>query len=476
MTWLKRIGSFGRLRSLQHGGKTYFYQRGFFRFPAHHFRSLVLEEDTPEAFYWDDLEIKLSSKHEIVSQRIVRPIDSPFFLKNSNFYGSGLVCHGVLLKLKEEKVIKNFRQVDLALKHLIAQKRVRILEEIARVDFYPFKKSRWRIPAVSKKAMLSLIVCYRDRWELTKRLLESTLKQKTKNKSIEVLLVDNRSDESTKRKVKDYLDANPNLRTRTRVLSYPFEFNHSAQCNFAVKESVGEVLFMLNNDCVLLTENCLEEMANLSLEPGVGGVCPMVVGESQRLVASGVQIFKDKVTEKFGIRENEQDYFPNCDRETAGVPFAVAAISRKCWDLVGGLDEVTYPTQYNDADFCMRALRLGLRHFVKSDCVAFHEPGQTELRDREISLQRLRQFADRNEDLQNFNRREAYSKRFKGVVDLPLYFHCWINWMFLPKILLRQIRRRTNVLSGFNFIIVRAKAFFALFRSASNAPKDSGRE
>jgi GT2 family glycosyltransferase len=51
---------------------------------------------------------------------------------------------------------------------------------------------------------------------------------------------------------------------------------------------------------------------------------------------------------------------------------------------LGGLNAVEFPTQYNDADYCLRALDAGFRHIYIGSLSAYHEPGKSEARTRAI--------------------------------------------------------------------------------------------
>jgi hypothetical protein len=89
-------------------------------------------------------------------------------------------------------------------------------------------------------------------------------------------------------------------------------------------------------------------------------------------------------------------------RRTAGAPFSCAAVSRRVWNDLGGLDAAAFPTQYNDADFWLRGLRRGLVCMALGHLQARHEPGGSEPRTVEETRARHALLCARHPDLAQF--------------------------------------------------------------------------
>jgi len=62
----------------------------------------------------------------------------------------------------------------------------------------------------------------------------------------------------------------------------------------------------------------------------------------------------------------------------------------------GGMDAPAFPTQYDDADLCLRLGRLGYRHLHVGEVSVFHQPGASEARTREIVQGKLARLMDRH--------------------------------------------------------------------------------
>ena len=59
-------------------------------------------------------------------------------------------------------------------------------------------------------------------------------------------------------------------------------------------------------------------------------------------------------------------------QETLGNTFAAVVLRRQSFLALGGLDEEAFPTNYNDVDYCCRAMQQGLRHVSVGSAVVQH--------------------------------------------------------------------------------------------------------
>ena len=66
------------------------------------------------------------------------------------------------------------------------------------------------------------------------------------------------------------------------------------------------------------------------------------------------------------------DILSNRNYLCLGNTFALAFIPQQVYWSLNGLDGVNFPTDYNDVDFCLRAIQEGLNHIVVNDCIAIH--------------------------------------------------------------------------------------------------------
>ncbi len=163
-----------------------------------------------------------------------------------------------------------------------------------------------------------------------------------------------------------------------RLIDYPREFNHSAQCNLAAMAAQHELLLMLSNDSILLTEDALSVAAGVAMVPWVATTGFRIVGGAgakSKLQSLGLAAARRQFLLQGGspLSTHQPPAFL-CDftQETLGNTFAAAVVRRELFLEFGGLDEEAFPTNYNDVDFCCRTLQQGYRHVSIGAAVVEH--------------------------------------------------------------------------------------------------------
>lgn len=248
---------------------------------------------------------------------------------------------------------------------------------------------------------ISIVINFKDRPDMMERLLISLGKQKLKNE-VEVLLVNNQSKIESVNSIREMVKVLPSSMTAS-ILDYPHPFNHSKQCNFAVEKASGEMLVMMNNDACFADQTTLKTICDWASLPTVATAGPKITGDKGRLVSSGVHVYENKeMPYGVGIREGEEPAFANLIYENAGCTFACAAIRKEVWQQLGGLNETDFPTQYNDADFFLRALKQGLSHLYIGNVSTFHEPGKSEPRTVATSKEVLKKLCLAHPDMNEY--------------------------------------------------------------------------
>lgn len=142
------------------------------------------------------------------------------------------------------------------------------------------------------------------------------------------------------------------------------------------------VQFHLAQTHVFLPKDETVFVADWALTPNVASVGSRVLGRQQRLVASVIQVYSSTSKKPAGIRESAVVPLHETIRGTAGNSFACAAMTRDAWYTLEGLKPDRFPTQYNDVDYCLRALEKGFEHIYLGSLTIYHEPGQSESRTR----------------------------------------------------------------------------------------------
>ncbi|WP_431267293.1 glycosyltransferase [Dankookia sp. P2] len=131
--------------------------------------------------------------------------------------------------------------------------------------------------------LVSVIVPTRDRAALLEAVAEGVLRR-TDYPAIELLVVDNGSEEAATLVLFDRLRADP----RVRILAAPGPFNYSALNNRAAAEARGEILLLLNNDIEVIEPGWLREMVSHAVRPEIGAVGAKLLYADGRLQHGGV--------------------------------------------------------------------------------------------------------------------------------------------------------------------------------------------
>jgi len=239
-----------------------------------------------------------------------------------------------------------------ALQEHLARKGIEAEVEIHRHGY----RVRRRLPR-SLSPKVSLIVPTRDRVHLLRTCVESILGC-TSYPNYEIVVVDN---QSTEVETLAYLDS---LRAyeRVRVLRYDRPFNFSAINNYAVRNSDGAIVGLINNDIEAIHADWLDEMVSHVVRPEIGAVGAMLYYPDNTIQHAGVIL---------GIGGVAGHAYCGDPRGSSGqmsramlvqnisvVTAACLLVRREVYEQVNGLDE-GLEVAFNDVDFCLRVREAG---------------------------------------------------------------------------------------------------------------------
>jgi len=339
----------------------------------------------PAALVWDDLVYVPSRRGQVRPCKLQWPWSDPWLTPSVSHQGRCAIRADLLYQLHQAGHLEYPHATSQALAKLTATgASIQALSTPLR--FTGWQTHRAYRPLIklqpdASALSISIVINYRDRPDLMALCLKSIQQQRVTAR-LEVILIDNQSQphnrEDIERQVATFLPSPVSV----QHLQYNAPFNHSVQTNLGVDHATGDVLVMLNNDARFIAPDALQTLADWALTPNVASVGPRVLGRQQRLVASGIQVYSGTSKKPAGIRESA--VIPLCEtiRGAAGNSFACAAMTRDAWYTLGGLKPDRFPTQYNDADYCLRALEKGFRHIYLGSLTIYHEPGQSESRTR----------------------------------------------------------------------------------------------
>lgn len=219
---------------------------------------------------------------------------------------------------------------------------------------------------------ISLIVLAWNRWELTLRCLDTLLQSvgaPLAERGVEVVVVDNGSDEAARRLLLAY--APPALPPGMSLRVLPLAENRGYPCgvNAGLAESRGRLVGVLNNDL---------EFPRGWLEPLVRAL------EEDRLIGFAAPFLSyapsvQHVPQTFADTAQLQAFFDKFTGENAGKQLETDKVIGACMlcrrdvlDTVGGNDGWYGIGNYDDDDWCLRARIAGYRIVVVGGSYVHH--------------------------------------------------------------------------------------------------------
>ncbi|MEO7062350.1 MAG: glycosyltransferase [Dokdonella sp.] len=215
----------------------------------------------------------------------------------------------------------------------------------------------------------ALIVLAWNRWELTRRCLDSLLASEPD--AADIIVVDNGSGDETPTALAAYAD-------RVHVVRLPenLGFVRGMNAGIAAAQQDDDVV-LLNNDLLFTQHDWLgrlRDAAYAAPENGIVG-CRLLGPEVEgRVYHVGGYIEADDLrgeqTES-GHVEREVAQYPGIRRVQA-IAFALAYIRRDCLQRIGGLDPA-FHSYFEDTDYCLRAADVGIANVVAGAVTLRHD-------------------------------------------------------------------------------------------------------
>ncbi len=221
--------------------------------------------------------------------------------------------------------------------------------------------SKKDFPLSKPNPLVSILIPTKNQFKLLKQCVTSLL-EKTNYSNFELLIINNKSNDSNTVDYLKQLDQCHNI----RVLSYPYAFNYSAINNFAVKQAKGSIITFLNNDTEILNSNWLDEMVKHALRPEIGCVGAKLYYPDGTIQHGGV------ILGIYGSASHAHKHFPKdhagyfnrliAVHNVSAVTAACLVMRKEIFEQVGGFDQVNLKVAYNDVDLCLKVLQQGYRN------------------------------------------------------------------------------------------------------------------
>lgn len=151
---------------------------------------------------------------------------------------------------------------------------------------------------------------------------------------------------------------------KIRVIPYEKPFNFSNIYNSVVLQTEGEIIGILNDDLIAVSDDWLNEMVSHALRPEVGAVGAMLYYPNETIQHAGVLLgFGSGVGHAHRhLPRNDKGYFRRAGliQNFSAVTGACLVMKRSVFEEVGGFDP-KIAIAFGDIDLCMRIVSKGYR-------------------------------------------------------------------------------------------------------------------
>ena len=199
--------------------------------------------------------------------------------------------------------------------------------------------------------------------------VNSVLEAKKINKnSYEIIVVDDASSDS---RVKEYL-GKLSLQSKITLITNKYNLGFTKSVNIGMLSCPDSNPLLLNSDTVVY-RNWVDRLTNaLYRGDKVGSVCPFT-SHSHITFYPSVNFAQECRT-----TNDQLDRLASCVNEGKVAPIYSSVgfcmlINRECINQIGYFDEEQFPRGYGEeADFCLRAMKLGWKNFIAGDVYVTH--------------------------------------------------------------------------------------------------------
>lgn len=214
-----------------------------------------------------------------------------------------------------------------------------------------------------------VIVPVYNGFDVVSACLHSVLETKKFNKSsYEIIVVD---DASSDEMVKDYL-GKLSLQSKITLISNKSNLGFTKSVNIGMLSCPNSNVLLLNSDTVVYSDWMDRLICALCGSDKIGSVCPFTSHSHITFYPEANLSYRcqttDEQIDRLASRVNK--------RRVASIYSSVGfcmLIKRECINQIGYFDEEQFPRGYGEeADFCLRATKLGWKHAVAGNVYVTH--------------------------------------------------------------------------------------------------------
>jgi len=194
---------------------------------------------------------------------------------------------------------------------------------------------------------------------------------RSKGVSLEVIVVDNASTDSTCKIVSKYLGV--------KLLQSKENLGFPGGNNVGLRNGTGDYCLLLNPDTIVPENSIKRLLAYAQGNPGYGVIGPQLVGSCGEAAPDLRPIGPGLIFSRYTNRVLKQN-------SVEVVSGAAMFFSRKVYDMVGGLDENLFWCE--DHDFCYRVRRAGFSIAIVRDVSVVHLGQRSGNRNKAVMIEK----------------------------------------------------------------------------------------
>lgn len=225
---------------------------------------------------------------------------------------------------------------------------------------------------------VSLIIPTRNQHQILDQALQSIMNARLDGLGpIDIIVVDNQSDNTQSQQFLAQLDSSPALNQSCSISVLPFDepFNYSKINNLAATQAKGEIYCFLNNDIEVISSDWLIQLTQSARQPSIGCSGALLFYPNDTVQHAGVVLGMGTIAGHAytGLDRSKTQIHPYFQqpRDCSAVTGACIAVSRENFNQVNGFDE-TLPVAFNDVDFCLKIKKLGLTNRFLPQVQLYH--------------------------------------------------------------------------------------------------------
>lgn len=226
-----------------------------------------------------------------------------------------------------------------------------------------------------------IIVSYNNYDETTGDCLNSLLADKS-NKTVEIIVVDNHSQDKTCEMLKKIAAANENVKIILNNTNRGFAGGN----NDGVEAACGDIVVLLNSDTIVppgAISNLSSQLANNENWAMLGPITNQA-GNEQKIYTEEHDCKKIIEDAQSWCLHSNEDCF-----ESQRLDFCCVAIKKEVYNALGGLDEDFGTGYYEDTDFSLKALAAGYKMFFTESVFIYHKAGKSFSKQGKKSVKKL---------------------------------------------------------------------------------------